>query len=115
MSADKELNEPDSPRGVAEAQGSDYSKELLIKGEIIREKPDPKLVEELLRILELLHPREEGVLSARFGLKTSPPKTYTQIAEEFAVSAERIREVEGEAIARILDLRISLGLRVFLT
>jgi DNA-directed RNA polymerase sigma subunit (sigma70/sigma32) len=88
--------------------------EALIAGEVLRVKPKPELVDEIRKLLAVLHFREEGVLLARFGLGNSPPKTYIQIASEFAVTPERIREVESEAIGRLLELRISLGLKEYL-
>ena len=88
--------------------------EVLIEGEVLYLRPKPELIDEIRKFLAVLQPREEGVLSARFGLGNSPPKTFTQIGLEFAVTAERVREVEAEAIARLLELRISMELEEYL-
>lgn len=56
------------------------------------------LDQELQFLISSLKPREFRVIIARFGFK---PFTLQEIADEFRVSRERIRQLERRAIARI--------------
>ena len=50
--------------------------------------------------LSRLNERERSVLSARFGLGNNP-QTLNQLGEEFALSRERIRQIEARAISKL--------------
>lgn len=56
---------------------------------------------ELDSILDELHPREAGVIRARFGLGTGEPKTLEDIGEEFGVTRERIRQIEAKTLSKL--------------
>ena len=59
------------------------------------------LQRELERILDSLHPREAGVIRARFGLGDGVTKTLDQIGEEFGVTRERIRQIESKTMSKL--------------
>lgn len=56
---------------------------------------------ELEKILHELHPREAGVIRARFGLGTGVQKTLEEIGEEFGVTRERIRQIEAKTMSKL--------------
>lgn len=75
--------------------------EYMIRGEI---------VEQLLEALPQLPPREQFVLSARFGLFGQPTKTLEQIAtDDLEVTKERVRQIEALALKRLKLKLINSG------
>jgi RNA polymerase primary sigma factor len=48
-----------------------------------------------------LRPREQAVLCRRFGLDGRGSQTLTEIAQEFEVSRERVRQIEVRALRRL--------------
>ncbi len=59
------------------------------------------LKEKLAEAFEVLTERERQVLRLRFGLHGAKPMTLEDIGEIFQVSRERIRQLEGRAIAKL--------------
>ena len=59
------------------------------------------LKEELAHVLKTLTPREERVLSMRFGLTDGHPHTHEEVFKEFNVSRERIRQIEAKALRKL--------------
>ena len=57
------------------------------------------LKEELAHVLKTLTPREERVLSMRFGLTDGHPHTLEEVGKEFNVTRERIRMIEDAAFS----------------
>ncbi|MFH7320123.1 RNA polymerase sigma factor RpoD [Desulfurivibrio sp. D14AmB] len=53
------------------------------------------------RVLKTLTPREEKVLRMRFGLDTSLDLTLEEVGESFAVTRERIRQIEAKALKKL--------------
>ena len=49
----------------------------------------------------LLTPREERVLSMRFGLTDGHPHTLEEVGKEFNVTRERIRQIEAKALRKL--------------
>lgn len=60
-----------------------------------------ELSEAIQTILASLHPREEKILRARFGLDGEKPRTLEQIGKDFKVSKERIRQIEKKALNKL--------------
>lgn len=50
------------------------------------------------RVLETLEPKEKDVLIRRFGLNGSRPQTLEAIAQTYALTRERIRQIEVKAL-----------------
>lgn len=59
------------------------------------------LKDSLQDVLETLSPRERKVLIMRFGLDGSKPKTLEDVGKEFAVTRERIRQIESKALRKL--------------
>ena len=52
-------------------------------------------------ILGGMHPREAGVVRARFGFGDVKQKIPEQISEEFGVTLERIRQIESKFMSKL--------------
>ena len=59
------------------------------------------LKDALSKVLDTLSPRERKVLTLRFGLEDSKPKTLEEVGREFKVTRERIRQIEAKAIRKL--------------
>ncbi|MFU8818818.1 MAG: RNA polymerase sigma factor RpoD [Desulfurivibrio sp.] len=59
------------------------------------------LQDNLRRVLKTLTPREEKVLRMRFGLDTALDLTLEEVGENFAVTRERIRQIEAKALKKL--------------
>ena len=56
---------------------------------------------ELMSVLKSLTPREERVITLRFGLDDGRPRTLEELGKEFNVTRERIRQIEAKAIRKL--------------
>ncbi len=65
-------------------------------------------------MLKTLTPREEKVLSLRFGLEDGNPKTLEEVGKEFNVTRERIRQIEAKALRKLRHPSRSKKLKDFL-
>jgi RNA polymerase primary sigma factor len=72
------------------------------------------LREQLAEVLKTLTPREEKVLSLRFGLEDGHPRTLEEVGKEFNVTRERIRQIEAKALRKLRHPSRSKKLRDFL-
>ncbi|MCC8073541.1 MAG: RNA polymerase sigma factor RpoD [Clostridiales bacterium] len=72
------------------------------------------LKEQLSEVLKTLTPREEKVLSLRFGLDDGNPKTLEEVGKEFNVTRERIRQIEAKALRKLRHPSRSKKLKDFL-
>jgi RNA polymerase primary sigma factor len=61
------------------------------------------LRERLKEILVDLAPREQKILSMRFGLKDGITNTLEEVGKEFGVTRERIRQIEAKSLERIRE------------
>ncbi len=59
------------------------------------------LKEQVDQVLGTLSDRERRVLEERFGLKDGRPKTLEEVGRMFAVTRERIRQIEAKALAKL--------------
>ena len=73
------------------------------------------LMKELLwDVLDTLTPREAKVLRLRFGLDDGNPRTLEEVGKEFAVTRERIRQIEAKALRKLRHPSRSKKLKDFL-
>jgi RNA polymerase sigma factor (sigma-70 family) len=49
----------------------------------------------------LLDPREREVIALRYGLDGSLPRTLSDVGKQFALTRERIRQIEGRALSKL--------------
>jgi len=66
--------------------------------ELLRDKT---LRQEVRDILEELDPREAEILTLRFGLDGSKPKTLEEVGRKFGVTRERIRQLQNIALMKL--------------
>ena len=72
-----------------------------------------ELRKEMLKLLEVLKPRERKVIELRYGWNDEKARTLEEIGEMFGVTRERIRQIEAKAIKKLSNSRKSKQLRVF--
>ena len=66
-------------------------------------------------VLKTLSSREEKILKMRFGLEDGDPQTLEQVGQAFAVTRERIRQIEAKALRKLRRQPRSEGLRALLS
>ncbi len=59
------------------------------------------LRKQLRTVLHTLTPREEQVLTLRFGLKDGRPRTLEEVGHRFNITRERIRQIEAKALRKL--------------
>ena len=56
---------------------------------------------ELLNVLKSLTPREERVITLRFGLEDGRARTLEELGREFNVTRKRVRQIEAKALRKL--------------
>ena len=59
------------------------------------------LAEQTRKVLATLTPREEKVLRMRFGIGEKADHTLEEVGQDFAVTRERIRQIEAKALRKL--------------
>ena len=72
------------------------------------------LREQTVQVLKTLTPREEKIIKMRFGLEDGSEHTLEEVGQNFAVTRERIRQIEAKALRKLRHPSRSHGLRTFL-
>ena len=72
------------------------------------------LKEQVERVLDTLNDRERRVLQLRFGLEDGRSRTLEEVGREFAVTRERIRQIEAKALRKLRHPSRSKKLKDFL-
>jgi RNA polymerase primary sigma factor len=72
------------------------------------------LKEQTSSVLKTLTPREEKVIKMRFGLENGSEHTLEEVGQSFAVTRERIRQIEAKALRKLRHPSRSRKLRAFL-
>jgi RNA polymerase primary sigma factor len=72
------------------------------------------LKEQTANVLRTLTPREEKIIKMRFGLEDGSEKTLEEVGQCFAVTRERIRQIEAKALRKLRHPSRSLKLKSFL-
>ncbi len=93
-SLDAPINEDDSTEFseiVGDTEGLDPFEHLR----------DKDLRDEVNELLDVLDERERRIISSRFGLDGSKPKTLEEVGENFGVTRERIRQLQNMALMKL--------------
>jgi len=72
------------------------------------------LKEQTASMLKTLTPREESIIKMRFGLDDGTQRTLEEVGQTFAVTRERIRQIEAKALRKLRHPSRSSKLHVFL-
>jgi RNA polymerase primary sigma factor len=71
------------------------------------------LKEHMASMLKTLAPREEKIIRMRFGLEDGSEHTLEEVGQTFAVTRERIRQIEAKALRKLRHPSRSHKLRTF--
>lgn len=92
--------------GVGRDEGEDDS----VLGDFIEDEdtatPEETAANQLLKeqvqsVLSSLSEREQKIIKMRFGLENGKSHTLEEVGQEFAVTRERIRQIEAKALAKL--------------
>jgi RNA polymerase primary sigma factor len=75
---------------------------------------DLDLKERMASMLTTLTPREERIIKMRFGFDSGNEHTLEEVGQVFAVTRERIRQIEAQALRKLRHPSRSSKFRVFL-
>jgi RNA polymerase primary sigma factor len=70
--------------------------------------------EQMATMLKTLTPREERIIKMRFGMEDGNEHTLEEVGRTFAVTRERIRQIEAKALRKLRQPSRSRKFRVFL-
>lgn len=73
------------------------------------------LKEQVQAILSSLSDREQKIIKMRFGLDNGKSHTLEEVGQEFAVTRERIRQIEAKALAKLRKHKDSKKLHEYLS
>ncbi len=129
----RELGREPAPEEVAESLDVDID-DVHLMSELLEESEESPVQEEhyedgglmpllpmdrraltghLAEILHELSPREQEILSLRFGLADDEPRTLEEIGKKFGLTRERVRQIENRALEKIRKLEKSKILEEF--
>ncbi|HVM61357.1 MAG TPA: RNA polymerase sigma factor RpoD/SigA [Verrucomicrobiae bacterium] len=94
-SLDAPIGEDEDATEFSEIVGDEAA---LTPFELLRDKT---LRQEVRDILEELDPREAEILTLRFGLDGSKPKTLEDVGRKFRVTRERVRQIQNIALTKL--------------
>ncbi len=72
------------------------------------------LKEQVQAILSTLSDREQKIVKMRFGLENGKSHTLEEVGQEFAVTRERIRQIEAKALAKLRKHKAAKKLHEYL-
>ena len=76
------------------------------------EHADARLLRERINeVLRSLAPREREVIELRFGLKDGTPRTLDEVARQYGITRERIRQIENQGLKKLRALALAAQLR----
>ncbi len=98
---------------VGDSHLSDFieDRDVISPAEIVT---NMNLKEHIESVLKTLTPREEKVMKMRFGMDDGTYHTLEEVGQSFALTRERIRQIEAKALAKLRYPARSQKLRPFL-
>ena len=72
------------------------------------------LKEAMASMLKKLSPREERIIRMRFGFEDGNQRTLEEVGQVFAVTRERVRQIEAKALRKLRHPSRSNHVRTFL-
>ena len=81
--------------------GTVYQKFLTMPPEFENDAMLSQLKDDVLSVLKTLTPREQRVLTLRFGLDGGGSRTDREVGEEFNISKGRVQQVEAKALRKL--------------
>ena len=90
----------ETPIGSGESSIGDFIRDddtLTPEEVVIRENMSEKVQE----ALSTLTPREDAILRKRFGIGGEIPQTLEELGQEYGLTRERIRQIEGRAFSKL--------------
>ena len=72
------------------------------------------LKDQTAQVLRTLTPREEKVIKMSFGLEDGSEHTLEEVGQSFAVTRERIRQIEAKALRKLRHPSRSRKLKAFM-
>jgi RNA polymerase primary sigma factor len=92
----------DEPRGEDQGQGLEGF--LRAEEDVAGEDADRATLKARLdEVLSTLAPRDREVLELRFGLRDGQPRSLEEIAREFGLTRERIRQIESRGLVKLRE------------
>jgi RNA polymerase primary sigma factor len=82
--------------------------------EALDEMSQQELRDQIDGMLSTINVRQRRVIECRFGLRDGQSRTLEEIGDQFGVTRERIRQIEGEALRRLRHPLRSRNLRAYL-
>jgi RNA polymerase sigma factor (sigma-70 family) len=70
---------------------------------------------EVAKLLSVLDERERTVIELRFGLDRGEPRTLEEVGELFALTRERIRQIEAKALSKLRHPAVSFDIASLLS
>lgn len=104
--------------------GRDGEDEDSVLGDFIEDEdgatPEESATSQLLKeqvqaVLSTLSDREQKIIKMRFGLEGGKSHTLEEVGQEFAVTRERIRQIEAKALAKLRKHKDSKKLHEYLS
>lgn len=68
--------------------------------ELLRDQAEDRLFEALAKAMMTLNPRQQHIITFRFGL-LGPTKTLKELSQELCISIARVQQIEKQAIAKL--------------
>jgi RNA polymerase primary sigma factor len=104
LAAEKPSRGLDEPSGAVDGPGETLCERLAdeTSGDDFERVLDREPLEDLRSRCDALSDRERRVVSGHFGL-AGPPCTLRELAKEFSLSIERVRQIEEGALDKLRD------------
>ncbi len=74
---------------------------------------EQELMDSMKKALKMLTPKEQKVLRCRFGLNSKDPASLRKAGRELGLSAEGVRQIQAQAMAKLRDPEFGSGLHTF--